>query len=432
MALTAAGVGSGIDIEGILSQLDEIERQPVEVLNQRRESLDVELSAYGTVKSSLRSFQDAARELGSNSEFGGFVASSSDEEVFTATASNGTAPVNVEVEVLALATNHRLSSPPFESATSAVDTGTLSFSSGENTFDVIVDNSNNTLEGLRDAINAVTSNNSVSASIVNVDGGARLVLTARESGTDGRISITGDSGVLPRDDDSGFSQISAATDASLVVHGFQVTRSSNTISDVISGVTLDLTGVGKSTVDSRRDLTTLKTAMDEFVTSYNAMSSSLTDLAQSELQGDQLPRGIESRMRATFFNTVEIAEDDIVSAFDMGLSFDRFGTLTLDTNSYEAALEKGVDRFVDVFSRADTGISSMFTNLVDEYTEAGGVIDAREDGVGTRQSSIDDQIERLEYRIEQTNDRLRRQFTAMDLAVTNLQSTSNFLSTRLG
>ena len=115
----------------------------------------------------------------------------------------------------------------------------------------------------------------------------------------------------------------------------------------------------------------------------------------------------------------------------MGFSFDRNGALSLDTNRYETALEQGVNRFVDVFSKSDTGVASLFSDLVDEYTLSDGIIAGREDGVDTRKSSIDTQIERLEYRLERTNARLRAQFTAMDLAVSNLQSTSNFLVSRL-
>jgi len=431
MALTAAGVGSGIDVEGILSQLAEIEQQPVVVLNNKLDDLDVELSAFGRMKSSLQSFQETAEALGSDSDFGGFAASSTDEDVFTATASNGTQAVNAEIEVLSLATSHRLASAAYASGSASVETGTLTFSSGENSFDVVIDSGNSTLSGLRDAINDEVLNSSVSASIINVDGGSRLILTAKQSGTDGAIDVTRNGGGLLGNSDSGFEEVTEPANASLIVHGFSVTRSSNTISDVIDGVTLDLMGVGTATVDSRRDLTTLKTAMDDFVTKYNEMSSSLNSIGRTDLRGDQLPRGIEQRMRAVFLNTIELDDGDSATALQMGLSFDRNGTLTLDSDLYESALEDGVDRYVNVFAKPDTGLVGLFSDLVDEYTVAGGIIDMREDGVDTRKSSIDSQIERLEYRIEKTNERLRRQFTAMDLAVTNLQSTSSFLTNRL-
>ena len=173
MALTAAGVGSGIDVEGILEQLGEIERQPIVALEARREELDVELSAFGTVKSALSSFQSAASALGTNADFGAFVATSSDEDVFTATASNGQTAINHEIDVLALATNHRLSSGAYDSADSNVEPGLLTFSSGDTSFQIDVDDSNDTLAGLRDAINNSTENKAVSASIISVDGGSR-------------------------------------------------------------------------------------------------------------------------------------------------------------------------------------------------------------------------------------------------------------------
>lgn len=264
-----------------------------------------------------------------------------------------------------------------------------------------------------------------------MDGGARLILTAKESGTDGMISVTRDS-ALPLDgSDAGFEEITEATDAELVVHGFNVTRSSNTISDVISGVTLDLKGVGTATVDSRRDLESLELAMDEFVTGYNSLSSVLKSVSSSDLNGDQLPRGIETRFQNMFFNAVDLGDGDSASTLDMGFTFDRNGKLSIDSTRFEQALETGVNRFVDAFSKSDTGLSSQFSELIDEYTQAGGIIGDREDGIDTRKRSIESQIDRLEYRLEISSARLRSQFTAMDLAVTNLQNTSGFLTNSL-
>ncbi|NND90220.1 MAG: flagellar filament capping protein FliD [Granulosicoccus sp.] len=433
--LTAAGVGSGIDIESILSQLDQIERQPVTALNQKREALDVELSAYGSVKSALTAFQTSVKKLDSNSDLGAFVASSDDEEVFTATSTGGQVPESVDIEVLSLATHHRLASEAYASATSRVAQGSTTFTVGDESFDLTIDDTNDTLEGMRDAINDLKTNNSVSASIINVDGGTRLVLTARNSGTEGEIELSssgGKKGGGKKDGPgSNFSEITKALDASLIVHGFTVTSSSNSVSDVIEGITLDLKGTGTAHLESSRDTTSLRASVDDFVNKYNSMTDTLNDLSQSQLQGDQLPRGIDTRMRQAFQLAVDLGNDDSTSMLDMGFTFDRFGKLSINETKYTEALDAGVDRFVTAFSRSDTGLASRFSDLVDEYTKAGGVIDGREDGVDTRRSSIDNQIDRLEYRIEKTNLRLRRQFTAMDQIVTNLQSTSSFLASRL-
>ncbi len=430
--ITAAGVGSGIDVESILTQLNALERQPVDKLNVKRAALDVELSAYGTVKSALSGFNTAVDTMASDQKFGAFVAASSDEEVFTAVSTGGDIPENHEVEILALATNHRLSSDSYPSEASTVQTGTLQFSAGSNQFDIVIDNNNSTLLALRDSINDSIGNTSVSASIINVDGGSRLILTAKDSGTDGVIDVTR-AGVFPLGDtDAGFTEVTEATDASLVVHGFTVTSSSNAVTDVIEGVTLNLVGIGTSTLSTARDTTSLRESVDEFVVKYNSMIGTLNNLSDSELQGDQLPRGVESRIRTAFQGDIDLGNGDSTTTLDLGFTFDRYGTLSINDTAYNKALGDGVNRYVEAFSNPNSGLASRFGDLVDEYTSAGGIIDIREDGVATRQGTIDDQIERMEYRLEKISARLRAQFTAMDLVVSNLNNTSGYLASQLG
>ncbi len=429
MALTAAGVGSGIDVESILSGLGEINRLPIVSLETKIEELDVELSAFGTIKSALDTFQSAVDALGSNADFGEFVANSSDEDVFTASPNNGDVAVNVEVDVIALATNHRLSTPAYDSEDSLVDSGTHTYSAGDKSFDINMTGGNNTLKDMMDAINDSEDNDFVSASIINVDSGSRLILTAIEPGTESKITTSrpaGGSSLGATSPD--FVEITEASDALLSVHGFEVTRSSNTISDVIDGVTLELTGVGTASVDTRRDLESLNAAMEEFSTQYNTLTSTLSGLSNGDLSGDSLPRSIETRLRAAFFDTVDLGGGDSPNALDMGFTFDRNGGLSIDTARFDSAVDLGVNRYVEAFSRPDTGLSSLFSDLIDEYSEAGGVITGRENGIGTRKSSIDSQIERMEYRLEKTSTRLRTQFTAMDLAITELNATSGFLN----
>lgn len=426
--ITAAGVGSGIDIESILTQLDQIERQPVTVLNNKRAALDVELSAYGTVKGALSALNSAADTLGSDNDFGAYEAFSSDDAVFTATSTGGATAQYHDLEVLSLATNHRLSSDALPSATADVPEGTWGFSSGDNDFQVELGPSTATLEGLVDAINNSATNTSLSASIVNVDGGSRLILTAKQTGADSEISINQPGGLLVQP--LGFSEVNEAADAQITLHGFSITSASNTLVGAIEGVTLNLKGIGEATVNTERNTTSLRSSLDEFVTKYNALSSTMTNLGNTELQGDSLPRGIENRMREVFFNSIELENGDTSTALELGFTFDRNGVLSLDESKYNTALEKGVDRFVNMFNSSD-GLSSKFSGLIEEYTQTGGIIDTRENGVDSRKSSIDDQIDRLEYRLDKTSERLRRQFTAMDLIVTNLQSTSSFLTSRL-
>ena len=130
--LTAAGVGSGIDIESILTQLVALERQPIDALEERQASLDVELSAFGSINSQINDLATIARTLGDGTRLGPFVATTSDEDIFTAEATGGGAGEFHDIEVLSLAQNHRLASQAYTSEDDTVASGIWSFSSGEN------------------------------------------------------------------------------------------------------------------------------------------------------------------------------------------------------------------------------------------------------------------------------------------------------------
>ena len=423
--ITAAGVGSGIDVESILTQLVALERQPIDALEARQASLDVELSAFGSINSQINDLATTARTLGDGTRLGPFVATTSDEEIFTAEATGGGAGEFHDIEVLSLAKNHRLASQAYTSEEATVASGVWSFSSGENSFDVTIDGGSNTLLDLQSAINSATDNTSVVASILNVDGGSRLVLSARESGTANEISFGGLAS------SSGLATITEATDASLIIDGFPVTGSSNTVSDVLSGVTLNLRGIGTAEVSTSRDTESLRATLDEFVTQYNDLRTNLTNLSESELQGDQLPRTVETRIRSAFSSPLTLNNGDSVLPQSLGFTFDRFGTLSIDETRFNEAQENGLEQFITAFAQTETGFAQRMEDILDEFTRSGGIIDTREDGIDARDRALVNQIERMEYRLEQTEVRLRRQFTAMDAVVSNLQSTGDFLNSRL-
>ncbi len=424
--ITAAGVGSGIDVESIISQLMQLERQPVDALTRRRESLDVELSAFGSVKSAMNELATISRTLGDSALFGPFQASSSDEDVYSATATGGSSAESHSVEVLSLAQNHRLASSLFESRDSAVGTGSYSFSSGDNSFSITVDATSNSLVGLRDAINDSADNTSVAASILKVDGGSRLVLNAKEGGTANTITLSGTGSSV-----SGFNEITAAVDAQLIVDGFAVTHSSNVVSDVIEGVTLNLKSIGVSNLETHRDVDSLRESMNQFVEKYNSLRTGFDQLSSGNLQGDRLPRNAESKLRNIFSEPIQLANGDAINPMDIGFTFDRYGVLSIDESRLEAASSGGLEKFIDIFTTTDSGFADKIETALEDYTRADGFISGREDGIENRQQSIDKQLERMDNRLISTEARYRRQFTTMDQMVTQLQSTSSFLTDRL-
>lgn len=424
--ITAAGVGSGIDVESIITSLMELERQPIEALNSRRQTLDVEISAMGLIRSSMTDLATSARLLGDDTRFGPFQASSTDEDVFTATATGGSSAEFHSVEVLSLAQNHRVASGLYASSEASITTGTMSFSSGENTFEITVDGTNNTLTGLRDAINDAAENTSVSASILNVDGGSRLVLNAKEGGTSNAITVGGSNSIS-----SNLTEITEALDAELIVDGFAVTNPSNSVSDVIEGVTLDLKAIGTSDVQTQRDTESLRESLDAFVTNYNNFRTELDRLSANQLQGDQLSRTAEAAIRNIFTQNIELANGENVNPLDLGFTFDRYGVLSIDETRLENAQADGMESFIEAFATTDTGFSAKIEDAIERFTSVDGIISGRQKGLENRQGAIDSRVEQMDYRLESTEARYRRQFTIMDQLVTQLQSTSSYLVNQL-
>lgn len=445
-SITSLGIGSGIDIESIVNQLVSVERRPIQFLETQQAEIDIQISALGLVQDSVASFQSAVAGLNLASGFRSFTVSSSDEEVLTATAGEGAVPISSDIEVSSLAQRHKLASNAYASSTSVVGTGQLNISVGADTFSISIDTTNNTLEGIRNAINENLNNAGVSASIITVDDGSRLILTADESGTQNEltITITGDgdgndknknglSALLfePNGNKNNLQEIDVAADATLRVDGFDVTRSSNEITDVIEGVTLSLKDLGTASLSVSEDRSTGQSAIEAVVTAYNDLIVTLDTQRESTLQGESLLLGIETRARQAFSNRLQVAGSNISYLFDVGLTFDRDGILSLDSDKYTQAIEDDFNGVVQLFTDPENGFAQELDTVLSSYLDTGGLIQARTDGLSESKEQIDDDIERIEDRIVLTEARLRRQFSALDALVNQLNATSSFLTQQL-
>ena len=435
--ITMSGVGSGLDIDGIVNGLMDYEREPVRRLEARRDRLDVELSAFASAKSLMGELAAATRTLGGGSTLAPFVASSSDEAVFTASAGGAAAAERHDIEVLGLASAHRVATPGYESDAASVGAGTWSFSSGDSSFEVTLESGADSMRALRDAINDAEGNGAIAASILDVDDGARLVLTARSGGVENAIEATrtaaGQGGLFGGGTtvERPFEEVVEARDATLRVDGFEVTRPTNSIGDVIEGVTLELVGTGTATLDARRDTEAMTEGLNAFVEKYNALSTELAKLGEGELQGDRLPRNVDIELRRAFSTDIELADGTRLAPVELGFTFDRHGTLSLDTAALEARRSEGSDRLVEAYSRPVDGFAARLSQVLEAYTGAGGRIASRTEGVESRRESLEQMIERTEYRLERVEARYRRQFGAMDQMVGALQGTSSLLADRL-
>lgn len=400
MAIASPGIGSNLDVNSIVSSLMSLERQPLDALSAKEASYQAKLTAYGTLNGALASFQSSVAGVNSAAKFNALKATPADASIATASASSTAVPGSYALEVSQLAQSQKLVSTGQADTTTAIGTGTLTFDFGTisgGTFDaltgkytgagfasngsgsktVTIDSSNNTLSGIRDAIN--TANIGVTATIINDGSGNpyRLALTSTSTGEANSIKISGGdaglSALLGHDpaNDSGqnLSQTVTAQNAAFKVDGVSITKSSNTTSDVIQGVTLNLlkTNAGSpTTISVSRDSANVKSSVDAFVKAYNDANKTLSDLSAYDattkqaaiLQGDSTVRTIQYQLRNTL-NTSLAGNASYTSLSQIGISFQKDGSLAVDSTKLQSAIDNNPEDIAGVFAAAGKSTDSM-------------------------------------------------------------------------
>jgi flagellar hook-associated protein 2 len=371
MALTASGLGSGLDVNGMVSQLMAVERRPISALDQKEAQIQAKISAYGSVKGAISAFQAAVAALAAPARFAAVKASIADASVASAAASSAAVAGTYSIEVSKLAQAQKLASAGQASSTAAIGTGTLTFdfgtisggsfdaatgkytgagftSNGSGAKTVTIDAAHSTLDGIRDAINA--ANIGVTATIIN-DGGAspyRLALSVGATGAPNsvKLSVSGDAALqsLLGHDPAGAQSLVetvSAQNAQFKIDGLSISKPSNTATDVIQGVTLNLlkTNAGSATtLTVARDSAGVKSAVDSMVKAYNDLSKTLGDLTKfdaaskkgSVLTGDPSVRSVQSQLRAVLDSTLASAGGGLSRLADIGIGFALDGKLQLD------------------------------------------------------------------------------------------------------
>lgn len=456
--ITAAGTGSGIDVENIITKLTEAERTPTEQrLLLRETNIQAEISAFGSLKSSLSDFRKSLTNLSSLQSLAARSATSSKPESFTVTADNTASVGSSQIEIVNLASAHKMvSTANFVGPTTAVGAGTMTISLGSASFNVqIVGGQNNTLAGIRDAINNATGNTGITASILTVSNGmggtqSKLVLSADDTGTANTISVavTGDSDGNDTDNvglsaflNANMEQKSTAANALIRVDGFDVTSSTNVFKNAIQGVTLTAVKANP-TVNETLTVGINKTAIKDnlalFVENFNALSETLKFLTKYDpetqeaglLTGDSTVRSIETQLRRTITNVVEGLDSNFSSLASLGITTQRDGTLKLDSTKLDSALTTNFDDVANLLGGED-GIAKKLDSTLNNFLKTGGLISTRNETFLKQLKDIDSQRERLELRMTSYEERLRAQYAAMDAIVANLNSTGDYVAQQM-
>ncbi|MCS6924970.1 MAG: flagellar filament capping protein FliD [Candidatus Binatia bacterium] len=444
-----SGLASGLNTSAVINGLLRVERRAIELLQQQKIRFQAQQGVLTTLSSKLASLKSAAQALSLSTDFSKRAASSSDTSVLTAVAGSTAAIGTYSIVVDELAQCKSVQSASFTSATATITTGTLTITVGSSNTTLTIDTTNNTLAGLKEAINS--SGAAVTASIVQVAAGDyRLLIQSKHTGTANAFTLSG-SLTDPGGSLSDTAEVQAARDAVFFVNTLKITRSSNTISDVIPGITLTLRKASShpngtlepsdpsATLTVSSDTAAIQSAIQKFVDAYNEVVKLINgqlklDPAtqrQGALAGDPVLRGVLHRLRATL-STPSGQETTFAYLSDIGIRFERDGTLTVHSAALTSALESDPLAVSRLFLKSSNGLGKRIPDMVDEFIGGiNGALTSRHDGLTASVTSIDKKIAREEERIAALEKRLLEQFTALERLLSQLSAQGQFLSRQL-
>lgn len=564
MALSSPGIGSGIDVQGIVQKLMSIEQQPLAKIGARVVELKSQLSAYGSLKGAVSNFRDALGKLSDPAKFKAFAATSSDTAVLSGTASSTAARGTYNLEVLRLAEAHRLAAGTAFAGTSDVVGSVgdrMRISVGGNSF--TIDHGGKSVATIRDEINAASDNTGVTASLIRDNVGYRLTLTSNGVGSGSFVSLdysnaggaipdpfalaslnqdrngtganvaqttgpsfnpnlgnffgvdagslvingvdigavpqpspqtvgmlgsalidainarTGDTGVVaelvPMAQDNSLQAIrlrsttgatfsytvaagdpdvrhffnegtqtvtgtpdpapaftAADLDAAVRLEGqYMVTSSSNTLTDVLQGVTLNLKKAGTTTVTVDRDTAAVQSSVQAFAKSYSDLVALMSKMRNEVLKSDASTLGtIENQMRAVLNSRIE-GLGSLTNAFEAGLSTQKNGSLSVDTTMLGKVMTEDYDGLAKLFADPAQGLAKRLYDLADSYLETGGLLDGRSVGLDRQVRESETRKTGIEQRLKIVELRLTKTYNNLDLVVNQLQGTNSALTSQL-
>lgn len=465
MALTANGVGSGLDINGMVTQLMAIEQRPLTLLAAKEGSYQAQLSAYGQLKSALGALQSAAKTLNSESKFTAMKASVGNTALATASASSSASAGTHRLEVLQIAQGQRLITD--ETTAPAVGAGTLTIQFGSyltnnsdpdnpvTTFtpgsggalEITLDEGDS-LEDLRDAINGADVG--LNAQVVDNGTAKQLVLAGTREGADQAFTLSGTGGLAGFSYDAStaatgntLTGLETAQDAKIKLNGVSMTRTTNTITDAVDGVTLNLLKGEEGTTTTltiANDRASAKAAIEAVVKAYNDFNTTVRGLtaydpeskAAAILTGDATARGLQSQLRNAM-GAVFGGSGGVSTLSEIGISFNRDGSLSVNSSKLDAALNNPDKNVAGFFTGKDgaEGFAGALSSRLAGYLDTGGLLDTRTQGLNGSVKALDRQRETLINRLEMVEQRYRSQFTALDALVGSMTQTSNYLQQQL-
>ncbi|MEC4875656.1 flagellar filament capping protein FliD [Pseudomonas sp. NC26] len=440
---SSTGLGSGLNITEIVTALVKSDTAAKQAQITRQTANNTAyISGVGALRSALTDFTTAMGKLNDKTapSFNAFAATSASETIVKATASNTAVAGTYNVEVKNLATSSKVASQAFtDGADAAIPAGDLVISQGGKDYTITVGD-DATLQTVRDQINKELGSSGFSANIIAGKDGARLVLGSTTTGANTDISVSG----LGLDIDGTKSMAAngagyitdVAKDAVVLIDGLEVTSPSNTVSDAISGIKLDLNGASASGVATKVTVAAnndgLKTSIQSFVDAYNTMQKAITALTSTSkdedgntvlgsLTNDPTTRSLLGDMRGVLAEVG--AGDRLTSLSQLGINTQKDGTLEFNSTKFTAAMnDKKLGGEVQNLFTGTNGIFERMNKAIDPYNATDGALATRKANLDTVAKNLSDQQAALDRRTESLTESLTKKYVALDTALGKMKA----------
>jgi flagellar hook-associated protein 2 len=471
-SVSSAGIGSGLDVDGIISKLMQVESAPLTHLQTVEASIQTKISAFGSIKSMMASLRDAASVLTKPSTWSATTGTSSDSTGVTVSASTSAKAGSYAVNVTNLAAAQSVATSAFSSGTATLGAGTLhidlgtwatdssdvsSFTakSGNAGIDIAISDTD-TMADVRDKINA--SGAGVTASILTDATGPRLVMTSKTTGLDNGFRITtGDAALAglaydPAGGSTGTTLTQSAVNANATINGLNVTSATNSLSNVVDGMTINLLKATTTPIQITvaQDNTSITNAIKSFVAAYNSLTNLIADDTKYDattstgavLQGDSTAVSLQRQMR-DIIGSSSNASSVFSTLSDIGLEVQGAdangkggGTLTVNDSKLTNALGN-LPELKKLFANSDStgatqsGYATRLRQMGDAALSVDGLLLARTTGLSTSLERNKDSQDAMDTRLAATESRLRAQYTALDTQMATLSTLSNYITQQI-
>ena len=473
-SLSSVGVsGTGLD-ENVITKLVALEKKPADALTTKNTALQTKVSTWGKIQSAFSSLKDAANKLTQSDFWTGTTATSSNDTAVSVSTTSSAAPSSYAVTVSQLAQGQMVASSAFGSKTAAVGEGTLRIELGTyvtnnsvappavtfnakaaaTAVDISIGPGDNTLEKIRDRING--ANAGITASIVNDAAGSRLVMRGANGETNAfKVTVTENASVpglsaLAYTAESGgtsaMTRSQSAQNALATINGLPITSESNTLSDVVDGVSLTLkqTTATPANITVAQDTASISKGVNDFISAYNSVVSTIrvqtlydeASKTAGPLQGDSTARGLLSQMR-NLITSDSTATSSFARLFDMGIVTNTDGTLKMTTSKFNDAMGSKLADMQKYFANSDdvvaanNGMGQRIKNLASQILDTNGAIANSTDGLKATIKRNTTKIDSINDRASLYEARLRQQYTALDASYSKLSGLQSYVTAQL-